>query len=163
MIFASFRDLLTKASFGPITLGTARRRVISLLGDPTDQSESRKPLLYKYGAIQLAFDLQNKTEPCCFVGVYFRDVPFSVPVGVQLDGWWPQSGSTLLAFQDFCDQAMIKRTPCPSLSFDDQVAFSTECGASVVCTKSNSGEWIIDSVQCLPLLKANQAVNGSRR
>jgi len=52
---ASILEFIKTGKLGSVSLGISKEEIENILGKPDDVSVSRKPRIYKYGSLQLAF------------------------------------------------------------------------------------------------------------
>src|SRR5262249_3349503 len=93
----TLKEFLQTGRLGSLVFGATEEDARQILGHPEDTSVNKKnrPLIWKYGSLQLHFDqgLLN------FIGLYFSDHEFRLPAGLSLVGWMPTSTTSLNEFQ----------------------------------------------------------------
>lgn len=139
-------DFLARGALGAVTTGLTTDELRALIGDPEDTSVSQTPKIWKYGSIQFAFDCHVRPAKLNFIGIYFRESPFTLPSSVVTEGWWPSVGTE---FDDFCNQLRsegIAFREQPELTCDEQFAIVVDSGVTV-CFTVKRGLRILDSMQ----------------
>lgn len=147
MIDVLLREFLVHASLGPIKSGITPEEVAALCGLPEDVSVSRKPRIWKYGSLQIAFDDGPPGGRLYFLGIYFRDAPIVLPGPIVRVGWWPSVDCTPSEFLAFSEDRSLHFREHPPLTFDDQVALVGDAGVVVVFASDDENRMVIDSIQ----------------
>jgi len=130
-------EFLTAGTLGPLHHGMAADEVAAALGQPEAESVSRKPRVWKYGALQLALHRTDKqTERLTSVSMYFHSGQ-AFPPCVRFVEAVPRRRDELAAFlasagivpvSDTTDPAdEIRLTSGVSFTFDEGALDSIHC------------------------------------
>jgi hypothetical protein len=85
----SFIDFLRTGRLGQVSAGMSPAEVRGLLGQPTDVSAHRFPVIWKYGPVQLTFyKLPDASDPfLVMLTVEFDDAEDSPPDALEIPDW----------------------------------------------------------------------------
>lgn len=101
------------------------------LGDPTDMSVNRKPLVLKYDDLELTFYRCKEGWILSSINIHNFDGEINLPFA--LEGWAPTEQTTVDEFVQRVDEAGISILPDESHSFAGrQVGYRSECGVLVL-------------------------------
>ena len=126
----SILSFLDTGKIGYISPGVTRNFVEDILGKSEDISLSKKPLILKYGSLQLSFNKNSdKTYVLNSIHLYFDEEKISFPQKLELKGWIPNKDTT---FEDF----MEKIESCNFELKEDQLHTFKELGQRGYKTKS---------------------------
>jgi hypothetical protein len=97
----SFDDFLKTGQIGQLATGLSRDAVRDLLGNPSDTSVGRRPEIWKYGPIELAFYVGPEgSEPFLTSITYHFGRPSSpIPDPLNCAGWLPTGETSLEDFR----------------------------------------------------------------
>jgi hypothetical protein len=93
-------DFLFTGNLGPIHLGMSKDQASRILGEPDDRSIQKKPEIWKYGRLQLAFRREkgSPSSSLAFIALYFNRSNDALPPALAILGWWPSENTTLEEF-----------------------------------------------------------------
>jgi hypothetical protein len=103
---ATLEHFLKTGQLGPICLGMRPNEVTSFLGDPDDESRKKKPLILKYGGLQLAFLRHHgdKMYQLMQIALYFQPKKEPLPDPVKMTDWVLEEAPTERDFRSFLDK-----------------------------------------------------------
>src|SRR5581483_6556693 len=127
----------------PLSIGQSRDQVRVLFGEPEDTSLA-KPELWRYGSLQLSFDLPDRKVD--FIGLYFRSEPFVLPKSIGIQGWFPTIGTTQAAVERYLRSKRIEFALDQGLTWPEQLVYTAGCGVQVVFDRDGS-QSLLDSIQ----------------
>lgn len=97
---ATLEDFLRGGGLGPLHFGMTPEEVRAILGPPQDTASVKRPLIWKYGALQLTFKRveADKSWRLAHMGIYFQNRE-SIPESVRPTDWLPTSDTTETQFR----------------------------------------------------------------
>jgi hypothetical protein len=133
----TLHDFLASGTLGPLRFGMTADEVVTALGQPDDESVSRKPRIWKYGSLQLALSRSDGTPArLTSVSMYFHS-GVQLPVAVRFVEALPRRRDEVVALlatlgiapaSDTTDPTDQIRLPSGvSFAFDDGVLDSIHC------------------------------------
>lgn len=146
---AQFRNFLLSGKLGPIETGVKQEVVHNLLGSPDDVSAVGFPAIWKYGSLQLGFVSHKRrghSPRLNFIGLYYSDAPFHIPIQMADDDWWPAVGTDFDEFTQFVRRHDIPFHEDPLLTCEDQLTLSVGIGVKVAFDVQGSSH-VLDSAQ----------------
>lgn len=107
---ATIDDFLSTGRLGDVGIGQSPDEVRAVLGEPEDVSTRKKPLVWKYGPLELTFWRESpETEAFLVtVGLYFHSDGQDFPQSLGLEGWVPTGETTLSEFLDHLQTAGLR-------------------------------------------------------
>lgn len=141
----NLREFLQTGTLGDLAIGLSTAEVRQILGNPEDTSigKANRPIIWKYGALQLHFDHDHLN----FVGLYFRNGEEAWPDALCWEGWMPTAQTTLPELQDHL--AGVGLQTCIDLDEQDQITLLVGPGVTVIFDRGR--DWSrLDSIQCAP-------------
>jgi hypothetical protein len=142
----TLQEFLEVGRLGPLVPGLSVAQAERALGVPDDVGVNLP--IWKFGALQIAFDSANPNAVLVFIGVYFRDANSVLPKSITVQGWFPNPGATKEQVLGYLTSHAIEYRADPQLSFDTQSAFRSKSGAHIVFDMRN-GSAFLDSIQLL--------------
>lgn len=107
---SSIDEFLATGRLGPIACGMTPREVEIALGPPDDVSVQKRPTIWKYDALQLAFfKTPDATDPLLssiVLGFYHPED--LIPGRLGLQGWKPTAETTVDEFQTHLSEAGLE-------------------------------------------------------
>jgi hypothetical protein len=105
----AFDDFLKTGKIGPLEIGLPRNAIRDRLGHPADTSVGRRPEIWRYGPIELAFYAGPEgSEPFLTSITYHFDRPSSpIPDALNSAGWLPTMETSIDAFRAHMNEAGI--------------------------------------------------------
>lgn len=139
---ASILEFIKNGNLDFISLGVTKENIENKLGKPDDMSVSRKPVILKYGSMQLSFNWdKSKNEAIlCSIHLYFDD-DIIFPKELCLQGWIPdmQTGQKELLKQVI--EQNIALDEDKRLSFDNsQKAYKSSANVTVIFDIENNND-----------------------
>lgn len=124
---------LRTGNLAPLAVGMSRQEVEACLGEPDDVSVAHKPLIWKYGPLQLTFD---HTSHYALAGVGLHTIDLDKPLPSALGDL---SADPLLsrrtsvqAFETWLEPADAGLARDEDLTFADQIGLRAGPGVSIV-------------------------------
>lgn len=110
---ATLERYLQTGELGSLRCGMSVDEVRAILGAPEDVSVRNRPLILKYGAIQLTFHAESgdAVPKLTHIAIYFSDSLGSIPEVLQPTDWAPTGSTTREEFVDFLNQHNITVEP----------------------------------------------------
>lgn len=107
---SSIDEFLATGRLGPIACGITPRGVEDALGPPDDVSVQRRPTIWKYGALQLAFSktLDGPGPLLSSIALGFYHPEDLIPGRLGLQGWTPTGETTVNEFQAHLSEAGLE-------------------------------------------------------
>jgi hypothetical protein len=87
----SLDEFLKTGRLGAIAFDMTPDEIHEILGEPESVSVQKDPLLWKYGALELAFCKQpdGASSSLASIALHFRDPSQTIPERLNLKGWTP--------------------------------------------------------------------------
>jgi len=126
-------NFISTGNFGPIRLDLTKTEVEEILGKPESVSAKAKPLLIKYGSLELAFTKDNQKSKMLVssIHLYFTDtitLPSQVSLGECSINKVPNS--TTLLREALALGINLKKDLL--FTFDDQVCYVSDSNVSII-------------------------------
>lgn len=112
----TMREFILAGNLAGLALGQSPSLVEEKMGPPTDISASRKPLIYRYGALEISF---VKGSLYSFT-IDLSDPQHSLPERLEIIGWTPQRHTTESQFRDQMEAWGIECRLITTLTFGTQ-------------------------------------------
>ncbi len=131
---STFYNFIKKGTLGSITLGVTKSFVQEYLGNPEDVSLSRKPIILKYGSLQMTFYRdKNKNEAVLdSINIYF-DEEVRLPEILSHQEWFPKVKMSKDEFFEKLTEIGIKLEEDKQHTFNGlQKGYRSEAGVIVV-------------------------------
>lgn len=129
-----FCNFIKTGILGEISLGVTISSVQEYLGSPEDVSISRKPIILKYGSLQLTFYREKSRNEAILdsINIYFDDeVRLHEKLGKQ--GWFPKSKMCRDEFLEKLDGIGIRMEVDKQHTLNEtQKAYKSEAGVIVI-------------------------------
>jgi hypothetical protein len=102
----TLEQFLRTGDLGPVRFGITAEAVTAALGPPPDESVRKKPLILKYGGLQLTLAAPGPGEArrVTHVGLYFRPPAEPLPDPVRPTDWLPTTATTESEFRGYLAQ-----------------------------------------------------------
>lgn len=100
----AIEQVILQESLPGLRAGQRLDEVLALLGPPDDRSLGRRPMVIRYGSLELAFD---RGSQLVFAGVYFREGKLNLPQRIIDHAIWPSEPLTEQALlRQFADMGV---------------------------------------------------------
>lgn len=130
---ATIKDFLQTARLGFIALDISRDEVSRILGEPEARMEHRrKPELWKYGNLQIAF----VDGSVSLIALYFTEDKIVLPEALSIHGYIPNSNTRINDFKEYLLSENLKLETYPVLTFDEQLCLRSESGVHILFTRN---------------------------
>jgi len=130
---ATLEQFLRTGELGPIRIGMRQADIITVLGQPPDESIAREPKILKYGGLQLSFakDAVEARQRLVQIGLYFGE---PIPEVIRPADFIGTPEKTMADVRKFLDQAELKtaavvegeETSCIVLPSGVRITFSDQ-------------------------------------
>lgn len=128
------QEFLTTGRLGRLELGQSSTDVRAILGNPSDVSKFRPPLIWQYGSLELSFDspIQSDVDRLILIGLYFRDKSRRLRSPFVMRDWFPRFGTTKVEMEEQLRSIQVPITVVKSLCNEDTLAVETPIGVSIL-------------------------------
>ncbi len=128
----SLLEFLQTGTLSPLAIGMSRQDVESSLGKPDDVSTSRKPLIWKYGPLQLTFD-NARQYALAGIELYTSDLDEPLPAALcdlAADPIWSKDTS-VQTIGSHLEPLGIELSPIEHSTYDDRIGLRTGAGVGI--------------------------------
>ena len=137
---ASILEFIRTGKLGHISTNVSKEEIENILGKPDDVTVSRKPRIYKYGSLQLAFywDKEKEIGLLDSIHLYFDGEPL-FPSELCLGGWIPDNSVSMEVFLEYILEHGINIKKNESLCFENQqIGYISDAKVTVVFNAEGS-------------------------
>jgi hypothetical protein len=106
----TLEQFLRTGKLGALEVGMTTEQVHNLLGAPEDVSVQKRPLIWKYGSLQVSFFKEDKIakETLDFIGLYFHSSDAPLPSPLSWSGWQPSRETNQQEMQEYLQRNNLK-------------------------------------------------------
>jgi len=145
----AIKEFLVTGILGGIALGSSSDEVLAKWGNPKDVSVSRKPAIWRYGPIEISFDLGPSCRtpgPVAFMGIYFQNITVQMLRDAGFREWLPTAKTTYRNVKEFLDIEAISYSERTELNFGSQRALFVQSQVDILF-RASSTDLFLDSMQ----------------
>lgn len=143
---SSIMEFINTGKLDFLILGISKGYIEGVLGKPDDISISKKPVIIKYGALQLSFywDKVKNDTVLNSIHLYFDDSKNVLPQKLDLKGWMPNNRTCQ---KELLEQALQNRATLEidkKLSIDNmQIGYKSSAGVTIIFEIENKKDNLV--------------------